>query len=397
MTVEELRDAIATTKEEMRTLVENAETEKRSLNDEEKAAFEANQAKMNDLKAELVKAEEEAQRSAQEIVNQPKTETTKNSNIRMKKQTKKIAEAMQALANNRSTEEFSFVSGNSINLRADGDYDGTVHNDTEAIDDEEKLPLLEPLQDAFVLDKLGVKIINSNKALKLPSVANVEAEIAGEAVELTATPVEFTKTDITPFRVGIAMPFTSESIRQADRNIVDYAVKLGGKAIANVLNKIVCSPVGVNGKEGPFVGVADSSTQDLTWTNVVALEADVKEANVDIDETAAFICSPATEAKLKTTAKKDSGSGRFALEDGKIDGYPVIVTQACVGKDSSTNADIDYIGFGVFSNLMIQNVSNELVIDNISKSRSAITDVVMNGLYSVEVTRPEAFAGFALA
>ena len=57
MNKEELIQGIAAIKEEMRALVETAETNKRSLSDEEKALFESKQANLNELKESLATLE----------------------------------------------------------------------------------------------------------------------------------------------------------------------------------------------------------------------------------------------------------------------------------------------------------------------------------------------------
>jgi len=118
----------------------------------------------------------------------------------MKKEFKQnIADAIVAIANNRSTEAFENVAGNQIELRAT-----TLHDDdTEPLDVEERLPLLEPLQDNLLVNKVGVKVINSNKAVTLPSVNNVEATLAGsEIAELTGQKLDFSKRQLDPKRVA---------------------------------------------------------------------------------------------------------------------------------------------------------------------------------------------------
>lgn len=103
--------------------------------------------------------------------------------------------------------------------------------------------------------------------------------------------------------------------------------------------------------------------------------------------------SPKTEAKLKSAPVALKGSnhaGKFIIEDGKINGYPYLVSQVCV--DASAN---DYIGFGIFSNAMVQTVGAPvMVIDNLSQSKKDIVEVNMNTEVAVDVLRPEAFACF---
>ena len=396
MNKEELIQGIAAIKEEMRALVETAETNKRSLSDEEKALFESKQANLNELKESLatVEAREQAEIEAENKRNLETKENKNKRNISMKKEFKQnIADAIVAIANNRSTEAFENVAGNTIELRAT-----TLHDDdTEPLDVEERLPLLEPLQNALLVNKVGVKVINSANAVTLPSVNDVEATLAGEVTELTGQKLDFSKRQLDPKRVGLSLPFSNSAIKHADRDLVAYAMDLAGRATAQLINKWMFAPVAIDASaQGIFTEklAGDASVaKKATWENIVDLEAQVKAANVNIDETAAYIMSPQTEAKLKSAPvalKGNNHTGKFIIEDNKINGYPYLVSG--VVRDASAN---DYIGFGVFSNALIQNVGTlSLVVDNLSQSKKNITEVNFNGEYAVDVQRPEAFACF---
>lgn len=269
MNKQELMNGVAEIKEELRNIVETAETEKRSLSDEEKTLFEEKQNRLNELKESLatVEAREQAQIEAEEA-NKRSLETKENKNkrnISMKKEFKQnIADAIVAIANNRSTEAFENVAGNQIELRAT-----TLHDDdTEPLDEEERLALLEPLQAAMLVDKVGVKVINSNKAVTLPSVNNVEATLEGEVTELTGQKLDFSKRALAPKRVGISLPFSGTSIRHADRDLVAYAINLAGKATGTLVNKWMFAPTAI-----------DASAQGL-FTEKLAGDASVaKKAN----------------------------------------------------------------------------------------------------------------------
>ena len=66
----ELIDRIALIKEELRELIDNAEVEKRSLNDDEKSLFETKENELKDLQVQL--------RSTEIIENTNKTEKIKS-------------------------------------------------------------------------------------------------------------------------------------------------------------------------------------------------------------------------------------------------------------------------------------------------------------------------------
>lgn len=363
---QELLDKIALIKEEMREIIDNAEVQERSLTDEEKNQFENKELEIRELSAQIQNT----------IENNIQNKNTKKMNLR-----ENIAKAMQAITNNRSTEDLQNVAGNVISLRAE-----TQSPEVDAIRGEYATELLEPLQDALIVDKLGIKVITTNKAVVMPSVSNVEATIEGEITELVGQKLEFNKAKVNPVRVGLSLPFSNTAIKEADINLVSYAINLCGKAEAQLINKVMFAPYEINGVKGAFVD-ADTISGALSYKNIVKLAAKVKKANVIIDGTAAYVVSPEMEAELKSTPK-DAGSGLMVLENGMMNGYPVLVS----------NAVDNYIGFGVFSNFLIQKVGTpDLVVDNLSRSKENITEVNFNDNIAMQTIRQEAFAKLIIA
>lgn len=374
---QELIDKIALLKEELRELIDNAEIEKRSLSDNEKSLFETKEQQIKDLQTQI---EDTNQRS---VDNNVEKNTDKKNMKRNFKEN--IAVAMQAIANNRSLEDLDNVAGNVISLRANE----TTSTEVDAIRPEYATELLEPLQDALIVDKLGIKVITTGKAVVMPSVSSVEASIEGETTELVGQKLEFSKTKVVPFRVGLSLPFSNTAIKEADINLVNYAINLAGKSEAQLINKVMFANAEINGQKGAFVDAytAETANTAISYKNIVKLAAKVKKANVIFDNTAAYVISPETEAELKTTPL-DAGSGRMVLENGTMNGFPVLVSNAVEG----------YIGFGVFSNFLIQKVGNpDLVVDNLSRSKENITEINFNDNVALQVIRPEAFAVMKIA
>jgi HK97 family phage major capsid protein len=378
---QELIDRIALLKEEMRELIDNAETEKRSLSDEEKVLFENKEQQIKDLQTQI---EDTNKRG---IDNNVEINTDKKNNMKRNFR-ENIALAMQAIANNRSLEDLENVAGNVISLRAANTGD-TTSTEVDAVRGEYATELLEPLQDALIVDKLGIKVITTSKAVVMPSVSSVEASIEGEVTELVGQKLEFAKTKVTPFRVGLSLPFSNTAIKEADINLVNYAINLAGKSEAQLINKVMFAKEAVSSQKGAFVDAyaVETGITAISYKNIVKLAAKVKKANVIFDNTAAYVVSPDVEAELKTTPI-DSGSGRMVLENGVMNGFPVLVSNAVEG----------YIGFGVFSNFLIQKVGNpDLVVDNLSRSKENITEINFNDNVALQVIRKEAFAVMKIA
>lgn len=377
---QELIDKIALLKEELRELIDNAEIEKRSLSDEEKVLFENKEQQIKDLQTQI----EDTNKRGIEII-ETQNKTDKNNMKRNFREN--IALAMQAIANNRSIEDLDNVAGNVISLRANTGQ--TLTGEVDAVRGEYATELLEPLQDALIVNQLGIKTIVTGKAVVMPSVSSVEASIEGETTELVGQKLEFAKTKVTPFRVGLSLPFSNTAIKEADINLVNYAISLAGKSEAQLINKVMFANAEVNGQKGAFVDAyaAETGTTAISYKNIVKLAAKVKKNNVIFDNTAAYVISPDTEAELKTTPI-DAGSGRMVLENGQMNGFPVLVSNAVSG----------YIGFGVFSNYLIQKVGTpDMVVDNLSRSKENITEINFNDNVALQTIRKEAFAVMKIA
>lgn len=378
---QELIDKIALLKEELRELIDNAEIEKRSLSDDEKSLFETKEQQIKDLQTQI---EDTNKRGIEIIETQNKTDK-KNMKRNFREN---IALAMQAIANNRSIEDLENVAGNVISLRA-ATSGNTTSTEVDAVRGEYATELLEPLQDALIVDKLGIKVITTSKAVVMPSVSSVEASIEGETTELVGQKLEFSKSKVVPFRVGLSLPFSNTAIKEADINLVNYAINLAGKSEAQLINKVMFANAAVNGQKGAFVDAyaAETGNTAISYKNIVKLAAKVKKANVIFDNTAAYVVSPEIEAELKTTPL-DAGSGRMVLEGGMMNGFPVLVSNAVEG----------YIGFGVFSNYLIQKVGTpDMVVDNLSRSKENITEINFNDNIALQVIRKEAFAVMKIA
>lgn len=383
MTEQEYIDTIARLQEEMRDMINDCEIQERSLNLEEKNNFEIKEKKVKELDTQLNELQERS------ISTQNKTEKNVKNNMKSFKQT--VAEAMSAIANNRSTEDYTIVAGNRIELRA---VENTTSTEVDAVRGEVQTELIEPLQKALLLDKLGIKIINTSKAVVMPSVNAVEATIEGETTALVGKKLNFAKTKVAPFRIGLSLPFSNTAIKEADINLVSYAIDLAGKAEAQLINKVAFNKTAITGAtKGCFVdayatpAITMASGKTPSYSDIVKLASKVKGADVNIDETAAYVISPEMEATLKVTPM-DAGSGRFVLEGNTMNGYPVLVSNHVEG----------YVGFGVFSNFLIQKVGiADMIVDNMSRSKENITEVNFNDNIAVQVIRTEAFAAIKLA
>lgn len=365
---------LATIKEEMRTMLDAAAAEKRSLTPDEQTKFDALGSEKGALAVEL---------ELQKMKNE-KTET------RSADRKATFIGAVCDIVQKRSLEAYGGnIEQNAIIIseRASGDLI------TDSADAAAMVPvtigeIIEPLEKGLILDKMGVKMQTGLVGeLTFPTLAAIEATIEGENTQLNDTELNIGSIKSNPKRVAITVPVSNRAITQTNYSLQNVVLKQISLAVARTLNKWMFSDTLLSGaSKGVFVKDAPNVEYATTplYADIVALETAVTDKGVDVsDGTAGYVCSPKMYGVLKTTPI-DAGSGRMVLENGMMNGYPVSMTNYMVA---------DAVGFGVFSNAGLgQFGTMRLVVDPYTGAKKDITNFTLNADYDIVIARPEAFA-----
>lgn len=396
---------IASIKEELREMVNTAEVQTRSLNDDEKSTFDQKQAELEELKNKLAEAEAAEQRALEAEAQKDKNKL--NNKSMEKNYLQNLAQTVSDIVNNRSLEGYNNVTGNTINLRADA-Y--SAKGDVDDIQGLQYTRIIEPLENAVIFQKLGLSYLNTGNLVKLPSVTAVECTINDENTKLETQKVEFSNKAITPVRLGCAVGVSNTAVKTVENNvdIVSYALRAMRQAEGRLINKMLLSPTAVTNDgvsvKGPFVDMlaGDASVAGkATWANIIGLETKVKEKNAEITDRAAFVMSPATADKLRSmpiSLKTPTYGSVFVMQDGMIDGIPVYETNEVNAYDASGNITSSYIGFcSDWSTLIVQEVgAPDLVIDPFTRARWNETELVLNDNLGFSWERDAVFAAMKI-
>lgn len=364
-------ERIAEIKEQMRAILDEAETQKRALTEDEQKAFNALK-----TEKELIQMKEE-RRSLETEPEQTRTIPTKAV----------FSQAVYDVVYHRSLEDYNGVvteDGIKVVER------GLTVTDTNTVADIVPVTIgeiIEPLEKGLIINKLGIKMQSGLVGeLVFPTLQAIEASIAGENATIGDSKLEIGKIKATPKRVSISVPVSKRAINQTNYSLQDVVLKQISLGCARLLNKWLLSGTQLEGASaGPFVKDAAVTYADsLSFADVVTLETTVMAEGVDVtDGTAAYVCTPAVYGVLKSTPI-ESGSPKMILEDGKINGYPALV---------SSYMDAGSIGFGVFTYSAIGQFGDiDLVIDPYTQAKNNIVNFVLNSDYDIVVARTEAFA-----
>ena len=250
--------------------------------------------------------------------------------------------------------------------------------------------IIEPLEKGLILHKLGMKFQHGmTGAWQFPIVAGVEATIEGENAEVNDTVIDISKISPTPRRVSIAIPVSNRAIDQSNRMLLSIIKTQIPLAVSRLLNRWMFSPAKITAlaSEGCFVNPKTKMVKTgNAWQDAIKLKGAVMSTGVVFDGSAAYVCNAAKYAELESTPR-DAGSGLMVIENGKINGFPVFITEY-VGEG--------ILGFGIFSyQLAGQFGRARLILDPYTGAKRNLVYFVFNSDFDMLTLRTEAFGVLA--
>ena len=246
--------------------------------------------------------------------------------------------------------------------------------------------IIQPLEKGLILHKVGMKMqYGMVGAWQFPIVAGVEATIEDENVEVNDTKIDIGKINPSPKRVTIAIPVSNRAIDQSNGALLEIVRTQLPMAVARLLNKWMFSPKKITSKasDGCFVNPKTKiKTTENAWKDAITLKGKVMETGVIFDGTPAYVCSATKYAELESTPR-DAGSGLMVIENGKINGFPVFITEY-IGEG--------ILGFGIFSyELVGQFGKMRMTYDPYTGAKKNLVYFVFNSDYDMLTLRAEAF------
>lgn len=253
--------------------------------------------------------------------------------------------------------------------------------------------ILKPLQEGFILDKVGLPMPTGLAGDYVwPTYEMVDAQIAGEGVALTDTKIPFAKLTAAPERIGIAIPVTNQSLNQSEGILETIVREIMPMSVRLLLNKILFSTSKVTGATnlvGPFVDkVADavSLSSTPTFKELNGMKASVLETGID-GEHLCWIMTKSMAAILEGEPINSKGVYVPMLQNGMLCGLPVYTTNEIRDADGNEYiglGDWRYQPMGLFGTL-------RFIVDPYSQARKDSVDFVLNCDYATKTLRPEAF------
>lgn len=365
-------------------IIGNAEKELRKLDTDEKAKFDALKKQMDDIDNEI--------RNLNEKLNKER-----------KMENFSLLKAINDVANNRQLDERSqeVVNNGISEMRKAGlsysgqivlpvteqraDVQATVDGAGKEIVAEDKLNILEPLRANLVMVDAGANFMTGLVGnVSIPAYSGSNVGWTGEIDTATDGAGAFSEVALAPKRITAYLDVSKQFLLQ---DSVSAEALLRADIVRAISNKLEATILGADAGDttkpkGIFNGA--DTIADTSYATMVGLIQTLEDANVAGD--VKYIVSPSIKAKLKTTSK-DKGSGVFVMQNGEVDGVPVLCTSACKGLVVGNWADYVIAQWG----------SIDLTIDPYSQATNGKVRLVVNAYFDAKPRREEAFVAKTLA
>lgn len=244
------------------------------------------------------------------------------------------------------------------------------------------------LRKRSVLQQLGATLMTGlvgNVAIPRQTGAATAYWVA-ESGAPTESQQAFDQVTMSPKTVGAFTDYSRKLFLQSSldvegfvRNDLARVIALEGDRAGLYGSGSANQPLGI--KDTTNVNTVDFGADVPTWNEVVDLESQIAADNADVGALK-YLISAAGRGALKT-AKKDSGSGIFIIEDNMINGY---------GYEVSNNVASGDYWFGNWSDLLLGMWSGlDLMVDPYTGSTSGTVRIVALQDMDIAVRHPESF------
>lgn len=192
--------------------------------------------------------------------------------------------------------------------------------------------VVKPLREGVIYNLIGVKLPTGLRGdYYWPVVgSSLEAEVAGESVELTPQAISLSKISATRQRLGVTVMLTREAVFQSDGLLEEIIREQMPLAIADALNAVILGTTAKGSLKGPFAeaGVTSKTLANAygssTYKELNEIKATLLAKGYSI-QGLVWTMSEGTKATLEA-CPIDSGSGRMVCENDRICGIPVFTS-----------------------------------------------------------------------
>ncbi len=333
-------------------------------------------------------------------------ENKRQLNIKSNKMNKefRLLKAIADIANNRQLDDVALAVSDAgkEEMRANGlSYGGQIQIPIEsraaisvAAEGEDVVAtnlynVMEPLRAKNVLVQAGAKFItNLTGDVQIPLMTATNCGWESEMGEAKDGAGTFSSVKLSPKRLTCYIDLSKQFLVQQSSGCEALIRQDIIQAINSKLEETILSEAegDLTKPAGIFSVIKPSAHTVSTFADLCNAESDIEDANV-IGELK-YVMSNKAKAALRSM-QKSAKTTQLVMENGQIDGTQVLNTSHVGGKK---------FAYGDWSNLAIgQFGAIDLTVDSYSQATKGVVRLVINAFFDAKVLRPEAFVTGTIA
>ena len=270
-------------------------------------------------------------------------------------------------------------SGTSLLIPVESRAEITAGNAGANVIETDFMNIVEPLRDRLVLASAGATMLTGLVSdIDIPAYSGSTSNWANENAAASDGAGTFSKKTMKPKRLTSILKVSRQMLVQDSLGVeamlrADLINSIASKLEATILGGAETSAEKPNGL---FTGYVTESTA-LTWEGVVDLETKVDLANALMGNTK-YIVHTSLVGLAKTTLKNDGVSGYIMAENGQMNGYDTLRTNAVYKKTETEWGAL----FGNWADLLIgQWGALDLTVDPYTEADKAFVRIIVNSYW----------------
>lgn len=406
MTIAAIREKRAAKVAEMRTMLQKAEQEKRSLTDAEKAAFDNLKGEVTTLEGDEQRAQfmadMERRQSGDPVADKPAAQLEQRVSL-----LRVLQSAMEGRSLTGAEAEFAAEAERRTGRKAQGVFvPASLFNETRAASTTATAPELigtdhradlyvEPFRNALLARRLGVRVLSGlHGNVSIPKYGTGLS--VGWVAENTAVPesnMDMDSITLSPKHAGGVTELSRQLIQQASPDVEQLVRSDFAHMLAKAIDSALIKGGGANEPKGVLstVGIQTANLATLTWANVSTMIGKLESVNANV-ASSAWLVSPTAAGALRTTLKSASAGAAYLLENGRMGELPVYVTNQVPNTGGATPKNIAVLGdwseviLGIWSEV-------DILVNPYAETPYKKGNVLVRAMSTVDigVRHPEAF------
>lgn len=275
----------------------------------------------------------------------------------------------------------------------------TETNYGKAFVDTTRVTYVDALRNAMLGTKLGVRYLDGLQGnLAVVKGGGATAAWYAEEAQASKSKPTYARATMSPKRLQVIQGVTYDLLHQSSLAVDKLIMDDLTKAHASALDAAIFAgsgssgqPTGVLAADGVNSVAIGTDGGPITYNALVQMETEVAVDNALL-ESIAYVSNAKVQGKLKTIPQI-AGYPVYLLNDGKVNGYPFLMTNAIPSNlTKGTGSALSAAIFGAWSEILVGGWGGlQFILDPYTAKDKGVLEISAAAYHDILVRRPEAF------